>query len=465
LFDSLAQLVMDLAIGGVVISAVAAASRNARRAIHRTRQFAADQLGASYDPSGWFGTPRIHGHKDGLSLEVTFVEGRNPTTFFKVRGLPENLELSQEGGLATLGKILGGQDIEIGDPEFDDEIRVQGSEAVARAALTVEGRKRVLRQVKGDGKVIKNGSASFRLHGTKMTADAIVLEVTSLLQMGKSLRLPCPVLDCVAGNAENDPLPVVRSRCFRFLRESRADLETARHAFAAGLDDAEPVVQMEAALAVLEGPQAAEALRAKALLVLRALATNTQREEGLRAAAIAAFETAASVSESMALGLALISEANPVVRVAALGVLGRRGDEHCAAALNALALDSEVLEAHEAVALAEALFRLKSSSSETVLLKLLEAKNEAVRIAAARGLGICGSVRSVEPLRSAMHAEGLLGSGSLKDTAEAAVKQIQARIAGAEAGQLSVIGEASGGEVSVAEETGTLSLTDPDRRK
>ncbi len=89
-----------------------------------------------------------------IEIEAVIINGRFWTEFrIKFdRPLGLSLSLTREGSLAGVGKLLGAQDIQIGDPAFDAAFLVKGRpEAAVRALLTPEVRGRLL-EVQRDAK-------------------------------------------------------------------------------------------------------------------------------------------------------------------------------------------------------------------------------------------------------------------------------------------------------------------------
>lgn len=108
-----------------------------------------DRLGGKLVPGSFFKQPRLafehRGHP--ASLEFYSTGGRNPTYYtqllfnfssnppFEFRIYPEHL-------LSKLGKLLGGQDIQIGDEIFDARFMIKGSSPERVKALLAKQRVR-----------------------------------------------------------------------------------------------------------------------------------------------------------------------------------------------------------------------------------------------------------------------------------------------------------------------------------
>ena len=103
----------------------------------------------------------------------------------------------------------------------------------------------------------------------------------------------------------------------------------------------------------------------------------------------------------------------------------------------------------------EALGHRGLPEAEGLLLEALRSEDAPVSVAAAEALGRAGTVTAVAPLREAAER-----SGDLRRAARQAIAEIQARLAGAEPGQLSLAG-GEAGALSLADgEPGRLTLAD-----
>lgn len=96
-------------------------------------------------------------------------------------------------------------------------------------------------------------------------------------------------------------------------------------------------------------------------------------------------------------------------------------------------------------------------TSEAVLVSGLRDPDLTLRKAAARALGITGGTAAVVPLLEL--TKGLFADGTLREIADRSVREIQSRSAGAGAGQLSVVDDASAkGALSPATGDGAISI-------
>jgi hypothetical protein len=138
----------------------------------------------------------------------------------------------------------------------------------------------------------------------------------------------------------------------------------------------------------------------------------------------------------------------PVVRLAAADFLGEPG----LPTLRDLVLGDPIIDAGvRSEALRLLLERAPQQTVLPVLIRLLGSEDADAAVAAASALGRVGTVAAVAPLRATI--DGALTSSELKHVAREAIKAIQARLMGAESGQLGLA------EAPTAQ--GQLTVSDP----
>lgn len=123
--------VFFLAIAGIVIFFVITSSRTADRAW----QEAAAKMKMNFSGGGIMGRRKITGTFRKCRVHIdTFTRssGKNATTYTRIkvyypRPLGLRLKLTRQGFFSGVARFLGGQDIEVGDTEFDDSVVVKGS--------------------------------------------------------------------------------------------------------------------------------------------------------------------------------------------------------------------------------------------------------------------------------------------------------------------------------------------------
>ncbi len=429
-----------------LIAALVSAQRR-RRVTLEIRSSVADSLGLDYQHA-WGEPDRLVGTRHGHRVAVEFLEGKAPSTTVRVRGVIGSALIEKETLGSRVAKIIVGNDIETGDAAFDEELLVRGPEAKMRAVLTSEARRQVRSVVTGWGARVEGGDITATLRGTNHDARTIRALVSSLVDAARALEEPEDVPGALARNAAADTSPVARLHCLRLLASEWPDLTRTREAIVAALEDPDPRVALAAARGAGE----------RGWAVAHRIALDRRAPEELRIEALHLRDDAAPAELVAATAKALLDDPRAQVAAAAVRVSGRRRLRGVAPLIDRLA---ERLDDELRLAVAEALGKLGLSTSEDALLELLGSEEPRVKTAAALGLGRCGSVRAVEPLLLAAKTVGLLGPGDLKQAVEDSVKRIQARLSGASAGQLSLAAVESGGELSIAEEPGALSLADP----
>lgn len=272
--------------------------------------------------------------------------------------------VGQEGLFSGVGKLVQGDDIQVGDPKVDGALLLRGMSDDIVARFGPEARKAVTKAVV-HGWELSGGTWMTRRRGRMTNA----LEMQRVMALGMdtviSTRLPGTVAQALMERALFDPLQTARLRC---VEELIAD----NHRF-----------------------------------------TDAQREQLLASGGLVAL----AMAESMG------SDGVPTLRRA---LQGGSGEIRLRAAL-ALAKVGE-----------------GGLTVESTLLAALQV--DEYRPLAIEALGAVGTVESVPRLTPI--AEEWMGSS--RHEARAAIRAIQSRLVGAEAGQVSLV-ETVGGEVSVAD--------------
>jgi len=117
-------------------------------------QVAADTLGFSFSPGAWRGGPTMTGLIDGAPAEIksyTKSSGKNSTRYTRYTvsfsSLGIGLRLQRQSGMGLFLKVLGTQDIVIGEPVFDEAFIVQASDPQAARAVLGAGTTMVLNRL------------------------------------------------------------------------------------------------------------------------------------------------------------------------------------------------------------------------------------------------------------------------------------------------------------------------------
>lgn len=448
-----------IAVGGLVAWAALRLAMLRREARLRSWRKAAADAGLE----GVAETERFFGHElTGRSgpLAVKFERfqrggGKGPAgTRIEIAGLGHGdfgLAFRREGLGARLDRVLTGErDIETGDASFDREVFVSGRPSLAHAVLGAEARAAVLALARGRIPVpggpwveadVEVDRGKIKVEITESVFDDAERPAVSgalvlwLLDAARRLAAPESVPVAIAVRAAADPEPGVRLASVRHLIEAFGSDPSTRPALLGARTDPDARVRVEAAQAL--GDDGVETL----LGVVR----EERTEDALRARAILALGGRLPVD----LATVILGRAGDAAQrasgLACVDVLGATGPQALAALQAALSSrDGEV-----AVAAARALARVGESSAEALVAALADPR-PAVRVAAAESLGRVGSVEVVPLLRDAAERSD---DGGMRRAVRQAVASIQARLAGAEPGQLSLAGGESG-QLSLADESG-----------
>ncbi len=110
---------------------------------------AADRLGLEHRPGGMFSKHELHGHLDGLPVTVwTFTRGsgdnRETWTGFNVTHPPLGppVTLTRDSSVASFfRRFVGGTDATLGDPEFDETLKIDSDHPEQLAAFLTPTRR------------------------------------------------------------------------------------------------------------------------------------------------------------------------------------------------------------------------------------------------------------------------------------------------------------------------------------
>ena len=286
----------------------------------------------------WWSVGRVEGRAEGCTVEVE-MPWRIPDRHDRQEGLLElfnrrrrkqawdysrlRLTLPRSLGMKFVPearqvmRVLMGQDLELGDPSFDEVVRMSGNPTALRATFDAPTRwaVRLLIERGGtcDGDAIELSWQHDRSAGRDAEAIDCALEAARALLADKGATL-----ERLARIAAEDPKPGVRLGALKCLVERHRSARQTPDAIRAALGDADPAVRLVAALetgdrAVLEGlvpPGNPPAIRIRAVEALALTDTGLDflrrvmpRLDGAtRAAAVAALKARGGIAVG---GLAL----------------------------------------------------------------------------------------------------------------------------------------------------------------
>jgi hypothetical protein len=436
---------------GIVIIAVLVVTIRKSREADAAWARAADELGLDFVAGGLSTSRWMQGEKDGIAVEVRGSEGKNAATCFKITppGLSRTLAVRAEGTWTNLGKVFSGEDVLLQDPDFDRLVNIHGVEEEIVALMDVETRADVMELV-GLGGTIGEGTITLRRTGVIREKEELVHLASLLARLGRRLSGgPVPAL--LLENAQSDPLVEVRVRNLEILARNYAYFAEAKTAAAMALEDRSPRVRMLGA--VLDKGEVG-------IAVLQALVQDSDVPGDVRAASLEHLASSFSYNRAKPVVAGALESADDRLARAAVVAVGQAKDVEEIQRIVAIATERDALLCE---AVATTLGQLGDAFAEGVLIKLLGREEPAIRVAAAKALGLVGTVHAVEPLLPL--TKELLGALGLRAAALDAVRSIQARLGDAEAGRVSVAKvEDVAGAVSLAADGGELSLP-PDKER
>jgi len=192
-------VLLALAVAGAIV--VAAVRKQTARTDTVWRE-AADELGMHFRPGALFVSRTIDGHMHGSHVRVDKITknaGNHSESFTRYRvdhpqPLDLGLKLQRESFFSGVSKFFGTQDIEVGDPAFDDEVVVKGFDPDRVVQfLTPSRRLRVLRLFQAFKDLeIDDRTITFRSRGLAKVAREIVSTVRRLALATSRLSAETP---------------------------------------------------------------------------------------------------------------------------------------------------------------------------------------------------------------------------------------------------------------------------------
>ena len=152
--------------------------------VGRTWGAYAQEQGLRFVPKDLFNEPEIYGEIDGRPVQVSLVKrgGKHKTTYTRVttkalREMPQSFIVGQEGLLDAVGKVVGGQDILIGDHALDRKLRFRGaSESTVVSLCDDDDLRSALR-------ILANYTSYSKISGEEITVEQRGLMTESIAQL------------------------------------------------------------------------------------------------------------------------------------------------------------------------------------------------------------------------------------------------------------------------------------------
>lgn len=391
------------------------------------------------------GTPSLNGTIDGVPISV----------IGDVASAARATSRSVPYGLSFTPIPFSGPLIEAtGDRDFDRATRAAcGERPDVLAAILDESTRDLLAEFASQGGVVQLGAAEISATRPE-TAKTIALSARRVAHVAASLSRPLDVPAALSHNALHDPVDGVRENCLRLLIERHAG-EIAMTTCRAAARDASPSVRLVAGVFLREA-----GLTCLLELVSAKIPADIAKKAIAHAVAVHTPATAAEVRTVIRAGFAAPALLAQAIHSAA--------KIHWWEGIEPLLDECSAFDTETLISLAAGLARFpeRIAVSEPHLVAMLQSSVNARR-AAAKTLGEIGTVAAVAPLLPM--SQVVLGDSETRAAALSAIRAIQARQAGAGAGQLT-LGDAAvseegklalvteGGELAIANSAGSLAL-------
>jgi HEAT repeat protein len=416
------------------------------------------------------------GARSRIGTRVTVTGTRITVTETPLHRIPRSvfpLYLSlrrHRSSVEEVPRIAIGPDIAVGDERFDTAVDVRGERTSVLAVLDDETRARVLVRVGLEGGVVENDEV--RWEGDEVVDGQRLEEIVrDLLALVTGLRDPRAEIPArLARNAAEDPVAGVRVANLRALQRESAEFALARSVSQAALEDEAPAVRLAAAQFLgKEGVQTLRDLVESGPLIDAGVRLDALRLLVRRAPR----ETVLPLLDRILDDLPNPEQGRTVIDGRVVEgpqlLVWRQAASACGALQHAGATARLIaalgrLDPPSANVVAEALGAIGDPAAEPALIGILGSEDTDAAVAAAHALGRIGSAAAVEPLLA--RVDGALTDRILRDVAREAVEAIQARLRGAEAGQLGLAEAANmQGQLAISDpsQDGRVSLRDPRR--
>lgn len=180
-----------------VIAAVFATAKSRRQRSNEAWAKAARELGITLEPTrgvfGFFGKMSMSGQVHDMDITIDTHQSDDATfTRYRVRypTLGLALKVKRQHALTRIGKLFGYQDIEVGDPLFDDEIIVKGEYPDHIAEFLTPARRVAITGLIElyPGAVITDTGISYQKRGLDTEEGQLISTMQRILSVARQLR-------------------------------------------------------------------------------------------------------------------------------------------------------------------------------------------------------------------------------------------------------------------------------------
>jgi hypothetical protein len=159
-------------------------------------QAAAAKMRLPYTSGGWMSGRKIEGQYHGhwIKADVYSTGGKNSQTYtryevFFPEPLGLGLRLTRQGFFSNLWHLLGGHDIQVGDPEFDADVVVKGRDPDAVIRFLTPARRARIHRLLLDlqAATIDDEKIHWQRNGIETDSDNLIFAVQRLCKVARSL--------------------------------------------------------------------------------------------------------------------------------------------------------------------------------------------------------------------------------------------------------------------------------------
>jgi len=331
-----------------------------------------------------------------------------------------------------------GFDFLIGDDRFDTKINARGNEVACRAVLDADARAAALNAFSMLQKLrIEDGVALWRFDGPLYAVESLETALDRMIPAVKGFVLASADVGRIAEHVATDPSAGVRLRCLELLVRTFPNRAETAAAIRSGFADTDGEVKLVAASRLGEEGWA---------VILES--TGAAQPEPVRERAIREIGRQFPFEQAMPILRRAIADPMVNVRIAAIETLAEHHPEELVKVAVRSGAPFEVQQALLAAA------SKVGAKAELVLLALAERGDDAIRFDAIVSLASVGTVAAIPRLRE-------IGVAALKNIIETTVAEIQARLEGAEPGQLTISEPKGAGALALTAGVGALSMRKP----
>lgn len=379
--------------------------------------------------------------------EVTITFGTPVTMEVLGPSIPAGIALREEANAFL--RAFRGEDVTIGDPEFDDAIRVEGGSLVELLALLdAPARRELVRELVRHDFVVRAGKVHWEM-GVFTTGDELAAIARAAAGIATRLAYdPSTAAARLALNLLSEPSAAVRVRILQTMASDFPGHPETERAARHSAQDPDVAVRI-AGTRLARTPEAVQGLKAVAL--------DAAAGAESRIAALHGLLGHVDASELQTVLLAMLESGSSALAVAALRAARTAG---WTPPIERLLAVTDAVHPDARAAAASAL-DASDPRAEAKLTALLENNERPVVLAAIESLGRAarvGAVLALLPL-----SQGRLGAADVRKAAAKAIARIQERNPGT-SGQLALSEDAAGGgQVSLAPPRGTVAIADKKR--